>query len=80
MVIVKHCGYTAVVQVPVDTELTTASVAQQEIHIEDQPEGGSNALNVNRLVVGTLIVYKYILMLYFTIRKHDISVHLIDLK
>lgn len=55
MVIVKHCGYTAVVQVPVDTELTTASVAQQEIHIEDQPEGGSNALNVNRLVVGTLI-------------------------
>lgn len=54
MVIVKHCGYTAVVQVPVNTELTT-SVAQQEIHIEDQPEGGSNALNVNRLVVGTLI-------------------------
>lgn len=56
MVIVKHCGYTAVVQVPVDTELTTASLAQQEIHIEDQHEGGSNALNVNRLVVvGTLI-------------------------
>jgi hypothetical protein len=80
VVIVKHCGYTAVVQVPVGTELITASVAQQEIHIEDQPEGGSNALNVNRLVVGTLIVYKYILMLYFTIRKHDISVHLIDLK
>ncbi|CAD6241976.1 unnamed protein product [Miscanthus lutarioriparius] len=49
VVIVKHCGYTAVVQVPVDTELTTASVAQQEIHIEDQPEGGSNALNVNSL-------------------------------
>lgn len=49
VVIVKHCGYTAVVQVPVDTELTAASVAQQEIHIEDQPEGGSNALNVNSL-------------------------------
>ncbi|XP_066322804.1 protein REDUCED CHLOROPLAST COVERAGE 2-like isoform X2 [Miscanthus floridulus] len=49
VVIVKHCGYTAVVQVPVDTELTTASVAQQEIHIEDQTEGGSNALNVNSL-------------------------------
>ncbi|AQK75719.1 Protein TSS [Zea mays] len=49
VVIVKHCGYTAVVQVPVDTELPAASVAQQEIHIEDQPEGGSNALNVNSL-------------------------------
>lgn len=55
MVIVKHCGYTAVVQVPVDTDLTTTSIAPHDIHIEDQPEGGSNALNVNRLVVGTLI-------------------------
>ena len=55
MVIVKHCGYTAVAQVPVHTDLTTTSLAQQEIHIEDQPEGGSNALNVNRLVSGTLM-------------------------
>ncbi|WVZ73330.1 hypothetical protein U9M48_021650 [Paspalum notatum var. saurae] len=49
VVIVKHCGYTAVVQVPVDTELATTSLALQDIHIEDQPEGGSNALNVNSL-------------------------------
>ncbi|GJM87215.1 hypothetical protein PR202_ga03149 [Eleusine coracana subsp. coracana] len=49
VVVVKHCGYTAVVQVPVDTQLTAASLAQQDIHIEDQPEGGSNALNVNSL-------------------------------
>ncbi|XP_062221728.1 protein REDUCED CHLOROPLAST COVERAGE 2-like [Phragmites australis] len=49
VVVVKHCGYTAVVQVPVDTQLTSASLAQQDIHIEDQPEGGSNALNVNSL-------------------------------
>ncbi|CAL5056201.1 unnamed protein product [Urochloa decumbens] len=49
VVIVKHCGYTAVVQVPVDTDLTATSLAQQDIHIEDQPEGGSNALNVNSL-------------------------------
>ncbi|KAK3159330.1 hypothetical protein QOZ80_2AG0148710 [Eleusine coracana subsp. coracana] len=49
VVVVKHCGYTAAVQVPVDTQLTAASLAQQDIHIEDQPEGGSNALNVNSL-------------------------------
>ncbi|CAN6233123.1 unnamed protein product [Urochloa humidicola] len=49
VVIVKHCGYTAVVQVPVDTDLTATSLAQQDIRIEDQPEGGSNALNVNSL-------------------------------
>ncbi|KAJ1281414.1 hypothetical protein BS78_04G303900 [Paspalum vaginatum] len=49
VVIVKHCGYTAVVRVPVDTELATTSLALQDIHIEDQPEGGSNALNVNSL-------------------------------
>jgi protein TIF31 len=53
VVVVKHCGYTAVVQVPLDAQLTTVVPAQQDIHIEDQPEGGSNALNVNRLVLGT---------------------------
>ena len=54
VVLVKHCGYTAVVQVPLDAQLTTVVPAQQDIHIEDQPEGGSNALNVNRLVLGHL--------------------------
>ncbi|KAL6911983.1 hypothetical protein ACP4OV_000788 [Aristida adscensionis] len=49
VVVVKHCGYTVVVQVPVDTQLSGTSLAQQDIHIEDQPEGGSNALNVNSL-------------------------------
>lgn len=49
VVIVKHCGYTAVAQVPVHTDLTSTSLAQQDIHIEDQPEGGSHALNVNSL-------------------------------
>ncbi|KAL5212192.1 hypothetical protein ABZP36_023039 [Zizania latifolia] len=49
VVVVKHCGYTAVVQVPVDAQLTTVSLLQHDINIEDQPEGGSNALNVNSL-------------------------------
>lgn len=49
VVVVKHCGYTAVVQVPADAQLTTVSLAQHDIDIEDQPEGGSNALNVNSL-------------------------------
>ncbi|CAM0943501.1 unnamed protein product [Alopecurus aequalis] len=49
VVLVKHCGYMAVVQVPLDAKLTAVVPAQQDIHIEDQPEGGSNALNVNSL-------------------------------
>ncbi|KAG8070424.1 hypothetical protein GUJ93_ZPchr0006g44035 [Zizania palustris] len=49
VVVVKHCGYTAVVQVPVYAQLTTVSLPQHDIDIEDQPEGGSNALNVNSL-------------------------------
>jgi protein TIF31 len=55
VVVVKHCGYTAVVQVPVDTQLIAESLAEEDIHIEVQPEGGSNALNVSRSVLRTLI-------------------------
>ncbi|KAL0919885.1 hypothetical protein M5K25_012010 [Dendrobium thyrsiflorum] len=45
VVVVRHCGYTAVVEVPVETCTRT----QQDFDIADQPEGGSNALNVNSL-------------------------------
>lgn len=49
VVIVRHCGYTAIVQVPVEASLAGNLVTQSDINIEDQPEGGSNALNVNSL-------------------------------
>lgn len=55
MVVVKHCGCTTVVQVPLDAQLTTVVPAHQDIHIEDQPEGGSNALSVNRSVLATFV-------------------------
>lgn len=48
VVVVRHCGYTAIVQVPVEAGLAGNTVTQLDIDIEDQPEGGSNALNVNR--------------------------------
>lgn len=48
MVVVRHCGYTAVVSVPTDVGLVGVPVTLQDIDIEDQPDGGSNALNVNR--------------------------------
>lgn len=48
VVVVKHCGYTAIVQVPVGTALANVSLTEQDIDIGDQPDGGSNALNVNR--------------------------------
>ncbi|KAI4989341.1 hypothetical protein ZWY2020_036658 [Hordeum vulgare] len=41
VVVVKHCGCTAIVQVPLDAQLTTVVPAHQDIHIEDQPEGDS---------------------------------------
>ncbi|KAJ3695426.1 hypothetical protein LUZ60_000803 [Juncus effusus] len=46
VVVVKHCGYTAVVRVPIEVK---TGPAEQDIDIEDQPDGGSNALNVNSL-------------------------------
>ncbi|PWA97097.1 Adenine nucleotide translocator 1 [Artemisia annua] len=48
IVVVRHRGYTTVVKV--DTEVIwDGKQIPQGIDIEDQPEGGANALNVNRL-------------------------------
>ncbi|XP_074581580.1 protein REDUCED CHLOROPLAST COVERAGE 2-like isoform X2 [Curcuma longa] len=49
VVVVRHCGYTAVVRVPVDAGSGESPLMEQDIHIEEQPEGGSNSLNVNSL-------------------------------
>jgi protein TIF31 len=48
VVVVKQCGYTAIVRVPVGTALANVSLTEEDIDIGDQPDGGSNALNVNR--------------------------------
>lgn len=47
VVIMRHCGYTAVVKVPAKVNWEGNPIPQ-DIDIEDQPEGGANALNVNR--------------------------------
>lgn len=44
-VIVRHCGYTAVVKVVGDVK---EECDTKDIEIEDQPEGGANSLNINR--------------------------------
>lgn len=49
MVVIRHCGYTAVVKVVAEVNWEGRPVPQ-DIEIEDQPEGGANALNVNRSV------------------------------
>ncbi|KGN65188.1 protein TSS [Cucumis sativus] len=46
VVVIRHCGYTAIVKVT--TEVNWGGIPQ-DIDIEDQPEGGENALNVNSL-------------------------------
>ncbi|KAK5795034.1 hypothetical protein PVK06_036288 [Gossypium arboreum] len=47
VVVVRHCGYTAVVKVSTEVNWEGNPIPQ-EIDMEDQPEGGANALNVNR--------------------------------
>ncbi|PIA31853.1 hypothetical protein AQUCO_04800033v1 [Aquilegia coerulea] len=46
VVVVRHCGYTAVVRVQVRV-IQEGSPLPKDIDIEDQQDGGANALNVN---------------------------------
>lgn len=48
VVVIKHCGFTTVVKVPVEVSLMGSNLAK-DLDIEEQPEGGCNALNVNSL-------------------------------
>ncbi|KAH0749501.1 hypothetical protein KY290_028733 [Solanum tuberosum] len=47
MVVVKHCGYMAIVKVVGDIQVDKS--LPQDIKIDDQPDGGANALNINSL-------------------------------
>nr|XP_043615358.1 protein TSS [Erigeron canadensis]XP_043615359.1 protein TSS [Erigeron canadensis] len=46
-VFLRHCGYTATVKIVGD--IKKAKFMSQDIVIDDQPEGGANALNINSL-------------------------------
>ncbi|XP_027344762.1 protein TSS isoform X2 [Abrus precatorius] len=46
-VVVHHCGYTAIVKVFGNVNLRKPKV--RDIEIDDQPDGGANALNINSL-------------------------------
>lgn len=48
VVVVRHCGYTAVLKIATEINWEGSSIPQ-DIDIEDQPEGGANALNANSL-------------------------------
>ena len=47
--VVRLCGFTAVVKVSSEVNWEGVPIPQ-DISIEDHPEGGANALNVNRSV------------------------------
>ncbi|CAA0816455.1 Tetratricopeptide repeat (TPR)-like superfamily protein [Striga hermonthica] len=47
VVVVRHCGYSATVKVVGDVKKGRS--LSQDIDIEDQPDGGANALNINSL-------------------------------
>ncbi|XP_022731941.1 protein TSS [Durio zibethinus] len=48
VVVVRYCGYTAIVKVSAKVNWEGNPIPK-DIDIEDQPEGGANALNVNSL-------------------------------
>ncbi|KAI3444062.1 hypothetical protein Pfo_000727 [Paulownia fortunei] len=48
VVVVRHCGHTAIVKVLAEVNWEGNSIPQ-DIDIEDHPEGGANALNINSL-------------------------------
>lgn len=54
VVVVRQCGYTATVKVNGDVKKGRSCV--QDIEIEEQPDGGSNALNINRFVTYLCVV------------------------
>ncbi|KAL2338169.1 hypothetical protein Fmac_012615 [Flemingia macrophylla] len=47
VVVVNHCGYTATVKVMGNVNMRKPKV--RDIEIDDQPDGGANALNINSL-------------------------------
>ncbi|CAJ1951321.1 unnamed protein product [Sphenostylis stenocarpa] len=47
VVVVNHCGYTATVKVVGNVNMRKPKV--RDIEIDDQPDGGANALNINSL-------------------------------
>lgn len=48
--VIRHCGYTAIVKVATEVNWGENPIPQ-DINIEEQPEGGANALNVNRYFI-----------------------------
>ncbi|KAK4431900.1 protein TSS [Sesamum alatum] len=48
VVVVRHCGYSAIVKVSAEVD-SGGTPIPQDIDIEDHPDGGANALNVNSL-------------------------------
>ncbi|CAA2967445.1 TSS isoform X2 [Olea europaea subsp. europaea] len=48
VVVVRHCGYTAIVKVAAEVNWEGYPIPQ-DVEIEDHPEGGANSLNINSL-------------------------------
>lgn len=62
---VRQCGYQ--VTVKVIGNVKRRKFASQDIEIEDQPDGGANALNVNRFgTVGFLLIGVIFQLQYLT--------------
>ena len=70
--VVRHCGFTAVVKVLADVNWVGRPVPQ-DIEIEDQPEGGANALNVNRSVDVFMPIFLVFYISFFVHNKPQIT-------
>ena len=62
---IRHCGYNATVKVVGNVKRRKCE--SQDIEIDDQPDGGANALNVNRFgTVGFLSIGLIFQLQYLT--------------
>lgn len=59
----RYCGYVAVVKVDYDKK--SERPLPQNVDINDQPEGGANALNINR----SEYVFNTALLCFFELEK-----------
>jgi len=55
-VTIRYCGHVATVRVIGDLK---KDLEQHDIEIDDQPDGGANALNVYRFVIFKLLTCNY---------------------
>jgi hypothetical protein len=65
VVYVRYCGYVVVVKVEGEVDEKVNTLSHQNNELFDQPEGGANALNINRFM-NLFALYTFSRLLFYT--------------